>query len=293
MKKLFTFLVIGITVTGCNNVTDKKYFIEIDKNERSEILGDDFKTKTEEITARNSVDAYQKAYTSFMISKGVSEGSKSAILDTDVLDFRLLDGNKKDITYTISQKSKDSIEVIVNKQTAGISGRIKKQIDNSRNSIGSKIIDSAELKKMKALIKIEKNEFNDDRYYLSKNHPKFRNSNYLGFYAGGNERKPTALHFLMQYRGDDWLFVENIAIKIDGKNYKFVPNSEETHVGSGFVAEWTDDTININNEIVQAWKTAKGIKYRLNGKQFYKDFNLTEQQIKGSQNIIKYFELTN
>ena len=294
MKKLLLFILPLLLFSACSKFSNKIYYVEIDKNQRNELLGDDFKTETEEIEAASLNEAYRKAYTSFMISKEVSEGTKSKDLDSQILRFRLLDENKKDITHLVSLKSRDSIELIVNKQTSGIGNKLKKQLnDNYESNRANLKIDSALAKKYSSLIKKEKDEFSDTEYFLQKNMPKSRHSNFLGFYATGSNKRPNSLHFLIQYTANDWLFIESIVMNIDGVNYNFVPTKEETYVGSGFVAEWTDDSVNLGDDFVQAFIKAKSVKYRLNGKQFYKDYNLSSAQIQAGQNLLNYFSAFN
>lgn len=84
--------------------------------------------KTEEFRAENINEAYKKAYSSFMISKEVAEGTRSNVLDTDIFGFRLLDKNKKNITYLIPEKTKDSIHIIINELTAHISKDFKRSM---------------------------------------------------------------------------------------------------------------------------------------------------------------------
>jgi hypothetical protein len=41
------------------------------------------------------------------------------------------------------------------------------------------------------------------------------------------------------------------------------------------------------------FKGAKKVKYRLEGKQFYRDYNMSPEKLKKIQNTIKLFELMN
>ncbi|THV61921.1 hypothetical protein [Chryseobacterium candidae] len=125
MKKLL-FIYVLFCLLSCDKIFKKKYYVEIDQNQKNEILGNDFNTKTEEFRAENINEAYKKAYSSFMISKEVAEGTRSSVLDTDVFGFRLLDENKKNITYLIPEKTKDFIHIVINELTAHISKDLKK-----------------------------------------------------------------------------------------------------------------------------------------------------------------------
>ncbi len=127
MKKLL-FIYVLFCLLSCDKIFKKKYYVEIDQNQKNEILGNDFNTKTEEFRAENINEAYKKAYSSFMISKEVAEGTRSNVLDTDVFGFRLLDKNKNNITYLIPEKTKDSIHIIINELTAHISKNLKRSM---------------------------------------------------------------------------------------------------------------------------------------------------------------------
>ncbi|WP_435524424.1 hypothetical protein [Chryseobacterium indoltheticum] len=242
MKKLLFLSIISFTLlSSCDKIglSKRKYYVEIDQNHKSEIFGSDFETKTEEIKAENINDAYTKAYTSFMIMKGVSEGTNTKSLNREILNFRLLDENKKDVTIKVSRKSKDSIHKIVEERTGKIAVNLKNQIKNHQNKIDkTEKVDSLELKSLRNKIKVEKDEFNENYFYVPKNIPPYRNQNYLGFYFSGTRDSSVSLHFLVQYGADDWLFVEDIQIKIDNHVYNFTPNQVETRVISGGIMEW-------------------------------------------------------
>ena len=151
-------------------------------------------------------------------------------------------------------------------------------------------IDSTEYKKIRKTFRREKDEFSENRYfYLPSNYPHYRNTNYMGFYFGGTKDKATDLHFIIQYSAEDWLFIENVKFDFDGKFYDYGPLNFETNVSNG-IQEWSDESVDYSSQLVQYFKKAKSVKYRLEGKQFYRDYKMSPEKLKKIQNTIKLYE---
>ena len=162
---------------------------------------------------------------------------------------------------------------------------------NKRNGKAEPIkIDSVEFKKLRKTFRREKEEFSENRYfYLPSNYPHYRNTNYMGFYFGGTKEKANDLHFIIQYSADDWLFIEYIKFDFDGKFDEYGPLNFETNVSNG-VQEWSDESVDYSSQLVQYFKKAKSVKYRLEGKQFYRDYKMSPEKLKKIQNTIKLYE---
>ena len=77
---------------------------------------------------------------------------------------------------------------------------------------------------------------------------------------------------------NDWLFVESISIKIDGSIYTLESLKERREVESGsYISEknWYEPS----SELVEAFKSAKEISYRLTGKSYFIDFEVKSKKL--------------
>lgn len=136
MKKLLSLCaMICVFLYSCEKkpILPQKYTVEIRVNNWTDINGDDYNTKEEEITAKNLKEAYATGYKNYMISKRVSDATNNDMARRIVISFLVLDEKRKNIVDQISKNSLDSIHTAVDKETAYISGDLKNKIENHRN----------------------------------------------------------------------------------------------------------------------------------------------------------------
>lgn len=75
-----------------------------------------------------------------------------------------------------------------------------------------------------------------------------------------------------------WIFVENLMVKVDGKLFEFKSiNNTRIVEPQAYVSErnWYTPT----KEFIEAFKNAKEITYRLNGKDSFMDFEIKEKKL--------------
>jgi hypothetical protein len=75
-----------------------------------------------------------------------------------------------------------------------------------------------------------------------------------------------------------WIFVENLMVKVDGKLFEFKSQNNTRIVEpQAYVSErnWYTPT----KEFIEAFKNAKEITYRLNGKDSFMDFDIKEKKL--------------
>lgn len=136
MKKLLFICIITCGLQySCDKQLNvpKKYYLEIKQNNWTDIVGDEYETKSEEIIANNIEEAYSKGYKSYMISKRVSQATNGDMARRDMMGFVVLDEYKKDISMKVSQKSKDSIHKKVDQETEYITEDLKNKIIDHQN----------------------------------------------------------------------------------------------------------------------------------------------------------------
>lgn len=155
----------------------------------------------------------------------------------------------------------------------------------------------------------ESNSITDD-FFIQTNEDKFkgltfiedsRSSTYTGekndkayfhpyFYLKENETKSDYFRARIQYKSNDWLFLERVFLLIDGKKYEFKGEVKRDNTSST-VLEWMDVKINTDllEEIIQHHKNGGNISFRLVGDSYESDYILNNWQIKGIINIFNVY----
>jgi hypothetical protein len=146
-------------------------------------------------------------------------------------------------------------------------------------------------------LRIKKDEFKPDYvFYFPNNAPKYSNVSWMFPYLvkSGND---FTLRFVIQYEADDWLFIEDVKIKItheDGTETVMdllSGNFERDHSG-GRIWEWLDTPVSADlyDKLVNI-SQAKSAKLRYNGQQYYQERNLSANEFKALRNMLNVYEL--
>jgi hypothetical protein len=143
-------------------------------------------------------------------------------------------------------------------------------------------------------MRVNVDDINDITWYYDKTSPQY--TNYNGFYAyvGTSKGSKPWLRLAIQYAADDWLFIEKYIIKVDGQTYNITEDSYgeiKTDNGSGGIWEWLDRKVGYSEyQIIKAVANGKDTKIRFNGKDYYKDKTITEQQKLALRNVLDAYE---
>ena len=143
-------------------------------------------------------------------------------------------------------------------------------------------------------MRVKVDDMNDVTWYYDKTSPQY--TNYNGFYAyiGTSKGSKPWLRLVIQYAADDWLFIERYIIKVDGQTYNITEHSYgeiKTDNGSGGIWEWLDRKVGYSeNQIIKAVANGKDVKIRFNGKDYYKDKTITQQQKAALRNVLDAYE---
>lgn len=281
MKKLISILLSYLCLQFIFQCTEAVKTYEVKLHTPS-------KSKSETIKAKNDLEAYDKAYTSYQIGRGVVEGMNNKYLE-QYTGFDVYDSEQKNIVYSISQKSKDSIEKLVDKLTDNIATNLSKTISNAERPKNTKI-DSLEIKRLKPLFTEKKDDFEKSSWVQPKARPIYSNQNGAYCYFSKTDSGAENLRFKMQYAAEDWLFVENVRFNIDGEIIDYYTGKWETDHDSK-IWEWSDEQVDVVSYItLKKIANAKTVKYRLNGSQYYKDKTLSQSAIKSIKNTLAYYE---
>ena len=149
----------------------------------------------------------------------------------------------------------------------------------------------------KGLFVTKKDEFSDIAWVKPKSAPKYRNRNAIYAYFGMENNTPTVLRFVFQYHADDWLFIQSLIFNIDGENITLYPNMETDCGNGGKIWEWCDERVypglsastDVNDYFIRKLGSAKSVKVKMNGRQYYNTRTLTSEQIKSIRDTYNYF----
>ena len=131
------------------------------------------------------------------------------------------------------------------------------------------------------LFKKKKDEFEGNTFYRDPRTPYYSNVNFIYPYIG-QKGDNYWLRLKFQYASDDWLFIDNAIILVDGEKFTVTGNWERD--SNSKIWEWLDISVK-NNErlILEIIANSKSAKVRYNGSQYYKDRTITRKE----KNIIK------
>jgi hypothetical protein len=119
---------------------------------------------------------------------------------------------------------------------------------------------------------------------------------YAMLYVGRNSSgsgKPW-LRLKIKYYDDDWLFIRSYTIKADDQVFELRPeyNEVERDNDAGDVWEWCDISADKHKTIINAMINAASITVRHNGDQYYKDRELTGDELRWMRDtflVYRYF----
>lgn len=146
----------------------------------------------------------------------------------------------------------------------------------------------------RATSKMRKNtdEMKEITWYRDRNTTRYNNVNSFHLYMGKKENGSPWLRLRIQYKGDDWLFIDNYNIKTDNDTYDVRPTERiERDNGVGGIWEWYDESLNSRTySMIQDIITSKSVKIRHNGKQYYRDRRISSREKSALKNVLDAYE---
>lgn len=104
----------------------------------------------------------------------------------------------------------------------------------------------------------------------------------------------TWLRMKIKYYGDDWLFVQSYKIAADSLRWESPLIQFERDHSGGDVWEWIDKAPTDEDlRNMRALASAENPIIRFQGRQYYSDFKLTDEQQKSISSILKLYKLFN
>ncbi|MBK9928821.1 MAG: hypothetical protein IPP04_02940 [Saprospiraceae bacterium] len=211
--------------------------------------------------------------------------------------------SRKTSVQSISKKEVTGATFV---DSAGIANKVSKvddsvNINKKRDSIQEKIlVQQGALKKKLALIKM-KTKYDDIEnitWYSDKSTPQSNNINNLNVYFGLSGKSTDIggnpwLRFVIQYAGENWLFINNYSFKIDDNVYSLKPKfGEVKRDNNERVWEWYDTVVDKNiYNIIYNLIMSKNAKVRYDGKQYYNDRTITSKEKQAIKNVLEAFEV--
>ena len=150
---------------------------------------------------------------------------------------------------------------------------------------------SPEFKTALGQMKIQKDTFKGITWYQDKSSPKYRNSNGFYLYCGTKKGANTTLRFVIQYYGEDWLFIEKYLFNVDGDTYEIDPSYGDVEKDNDSkVWEWLDITPD-NSEVELLRKIIKSKKavMRIEGSKYVKDVTISTMQKKALGRVLTVY----
>ena len=130
-------------------------------------------------------------------------------------------------------------------------------------------------------------------WYYDKTTTQYNDRNSFHLYMGKKDNGKPWLRFRIQYKGDSWLFIESYIIKTDNNSYTINTSYGEVERDNGYggIWEWYDTSMdNRLYNIVKDMIDSKSIKIRHNGKQYYRDRNITANEKQALKNMLDAYE---
>lgn len=158
----------------------------------------------------------------------------------------------------------------------------------------------SEQKRDQAFSRLRSNydEFRDITWYRDYSSPTYINRDGFFVYFGYDSNGVTDLHLKMQYFADDWLFIDQASVNVDGETFALSETSFERDNDST-IWEWQDITIigDTSSPIILGRDILERIAYsnsaivRYSGSQYYHDEYISATQKRAIRNVLEAYDL--
>lgn len=218
---------------------------------------------------------------------------------------RLLNDAKYAFSKSDFIRSKMSLEKIISQHSSSLEHNEAQELLNKVNQsiTEKKELDEKEAAEKSRLnkerlanavkkLRTSKDEVKDITWMYDKSSPKYNDINSFHVYMGQKGESKPWLRLRIQYKSDDWLFIEKYLIKTDKNSYTIDADREmERDNGYGGIWEWYDTEVTQDNyKIIKDIIDSKNVVLRSEGKQYYKDRKISAIERQGLKNILDAYE---
>lgn len=164
-------------------------------------------------------------------------------------------------------------------------------LENTDKRIDAKKVDSSKIKELKPLFIVKKDDFDEHGWIKPKSKPTYINTNgFYCYFAKNNDGTVENFRFVGQYAADEWLFVKSLKFNIDAKTYDYFPDEVKSDHDST-IWEWFDEQVTPSNlDILEKIASAKNVKVRFIGSEYYDDKTMSQTNIKSIKNTLEYYK---
>lgn len=296
----FALLLLTVALYSCDNKKTYKY-VEV-VQEESILGGTDTKEKeAKSIKAADDSSAYLEAYQNFCISTKVNKDMQASLGKTYSVpkSFKLYNDKGVEISNSVFFADKDKREKEIEERIFSMKNTIQDAVDNSKKEKAETFkqtasVDSSQMRELLKSFRQKKDEYSNDNkiWYQPKSAPIYANANGIYCYFCTENGVPSNLRFRLQYYADDWLFFKSVRFSIDGKAYEYAPMKTETDNGDGgYIWEWFDESLgDTDKDLIYALSNAKSAKMKLDGRQYYKEKGISQEQINSIKKTLDLYK---
>jgi hypothetical protein len=130
-------------------------------------------------------------------------------------------------------------------------------------------------------------------WYYDQTTPQQIQRNSFHLYMGQKDLESPTLNLQIQYKSDTWLFIESYMIKTDHSLHTINTRYGDIQMDNGLsgIWEWYDIPLDAATfKIIEDIINSKTVKLRYQGKQYFKDRDLTANEIQALKNILDAYE---
>lgn len=130
-------------------------------------------------------------------------------------------------------------------------------------------------------------------WYYDQTTPQQIQRNSFHLYMGQKDLESPTLNLRIQYKSDTWLFIESYLIKTDHSLHTLTTRFGDVQMDNGLsgIWEWYDIPLDAATfKIIEDIINSKTVKLRYQGKQYFKDRDLTAFEIQALKNILDAYE---
>lgn len=292
MKSIFLLIALLTVFISCNNKSNLKeyYYLQIESDNILEDLNLKGERKFDTIYATNDSIAYFEAFKKFHIAKAIHSKPEFVSLP-EPIDFKVYNEDQLEIFEALFYQPNDSV---LNNMKISISKSTHTDLNDLKldNSLSAKV-DHKLIKKLISNFRIKSDEFDPSGsvWYIPKRAPKFVNYDGIHFYFQVNDSLASNFRFRLQYKADDWLFINKVQFLIDGNAYEFIPKDVKRDNGTGSIWEWFDEEVRYNDwALIEALANAKSAKMKIIGTNYHDIKNISYKELEDFSNTLKLYK---
>ncbi len=297
MKKLFITLgLLGLLSCGSHEESDYRIITSMEFEEtnftRLKKLTDDFARKHPE---SDKLKEIKELKNKIIKQENILKEYRDIEINIRNEKGSYIDKLNKKLIMTENFKNKYLENKIIDKVEEDIN-KIKLEINEEEKKINALKEKEKFKKNINKKIYSKYDEFQDTRWFYGKdekgNHTSKKSKFYI--YGGGSKHSnsPTFLRVVFQYRGDNWIFFDDVKIIYDGilENLDLSNHKYKRDAFYGGVYEIYD--LAIDNSYIEKFNKicqAKTVKIRFTGEYYY-EFKLSKSDKEKVLNIIMAYE---